>query len=182
MMVTKEVIKEWAKELYEEHADTNGDMFADSTLQALQIMGERAAGLGDPERPQVERMEDGYKITYNGIEYQAKGGFISVMAPQVINGKSLIYDMQKVINRHSLENHSNTPDYALAAFMLQVLVAYGQAVKKRDDFHEAVMSPPFKSGGPVPNNTGCFEDVPVIVTHLTGTPDLTDPNTLKNTF
>jgi hypothetical protein len=154
-----------------------------SLLAHMLTMGEWAAGLSDPDRPQLEKIAGGYKITYNGIDYQAKGGFISVMAPQEVNGKSLAYDIQKVINRHSLENQSNTPDYALSAFILQMLVAFSQAVKQRDAFHEAVMSPAFKSGGFIPSTeTGLFtsEEGPEKI--ITTPPDITDPATFKENF
>lgn len=191
--MTQDKIRERAIQLFEEnhHYMYEGPhpyqvLSRNNGISSLIIMGEWAAGVSDPDRPQIEKIAGGYKITYNGIDYLAKGGFISVMAPHEVNGKSLMYDIQKVINRHSLENHSNTPDYALAGFLLQVLVAYGQAVKRRDEFHEAVMSPPFKSGGPV-YNSQLDKAMPYISEEgperiITTPPDLSDPSTFKNNF
>lgn len=190
--MTREQIEDKAHELFDKHENVDQRdypcLYTTEGISALIEMAEWAAVKIDPDAPKFEKIAGGYKITYSGIDYLAKGGFISVMAPKEVDGKSLVYDMQKVINRHSLENHSNTPDYALAAFLLQVLVAYGQAVKKRDEFHEAVMAPPFKSGGFVQgdaNKGGKFideEGPECIITKLPGTPDLTDPDTLKKSF
>lgn len=44
-------------------------------------------------------------------------------------------DLQDVINRHSLENHSNTPDFILAEYLLNCLQAYRVAIRDRKDWH-----------------------------------------------
>jgi hypothetical protein len=40
--------------------------------------------------------------------------------------------LTELINRHSQENYSNTPDFLLAQFMCMALVAYEETVKVRD--------------------------------------------------
>ena len=41
-------------------------------------------------------------------------------------------ELQAVINRHSKENESDTPDFVLAQFLEACLAAYAQAVQGRD--------------------------------------------------
>lgn len=41
-------------------------------------------------------------------------------------------DLRAVINRHSMEGASNTPDYLLAEYLRDCLTAYGTAVSRRD--------------------------------------------------
>lgn len=40
-------------------------------------------------------------------------------------------ELRKLLNRHSMENRSNTPDYILAAFMLKCLNAFDDAIVTR---------------------------------------------------
>ena len=44
-------------------------------------------------------------------------------------------DLTRLINRHSLENQSDTPDYILAKFMESCLGAYNAAVRSRDAWY-----------------------------------------------
>lgn len=44
---------------------------------------------------------------------------------------SLAEDIRGAINRHSRENVSNTPDFILAAFLLECLEAYEKAIGKK---------------------------------------------------
>ena len=41
-------------------------------------------------------------------------------------------ELAALINRHSLENFSNTPDHVLAEYLTQCLVAYNISVSARD--------------------------------------------------
>lgn len=41
-------------------------------------------------------------------------------------------ELQALINRHSMENQSNTPDFILAAYMMACLQAYTTASHARD--------------------------------------------------
>lgn len=43
-------------------------------------------------------------------------------------------ELEALINRHSVENESNTPDFILAKFMSSSLDAFNQATRDRDDW------------------------------------------------
>lgn len=45
-------------------------------------------------------------------------------------------ELAEVLNRHSVENDSNTPDFILAKFLRGCLGAYAEAVSERDEWHE----------------------------------------------
>ena len=44
-------------------------------------------------------------------------------------------DLEGVINRYSKENGSNTPDFILAEFLTQVLVAWDGAIRSREEWY-----------------------------------------------
>lgn len=44
-------------------------------------------------------------------------------------------ELQELINKHCLENESDSPDFILAEYMLDTLDAYTDAVKKRENWH-----------------------------------------------
>ena len=44
-------------------------------------------------------------------------------------------DIEKVINRHSRENTSHTPDFILSHFLMASLAAFDLAVKDRDEWY-----------------------------------------------
>jgi len=44
-------------------------------------------------------------------------------------------ELMSLINRHSVENGSNTPDYMLAAFLGDILQAFSSVVRQRDEWH-----------------------------------------------
>ena len=44
-------------------------------------------------------------------------------------------ELKALINRHSRENASNTPDHILALFMLASLEAFEQAVQQREQWY-----------------------------------------------
>jgi len=44
-------------------------------------------------------------------------------------------ELVKLINRFSIENESDTPDYILAIYLLNCLKAYNLAVISRDGWH-----------------------------------------------
>lgn len=56
-------------------------------------------------------------------------------------GPSLWDEVQTLLNRHSRENHSNTPDFILAQFLASALEAYEQAVNSRDSWYSISQSP-----------------------------------------
>lgn len=43
-------------------------------------------------------------------------------------------ELKSIINKHSLENQSNTPDFILAKFLSSCLSAYNEAVQKKADW------------------------------------------------
>lgn len=43
-------------------------------------------------------------------------------------------EIQEVLNRHSAENDSDTPDYVLARYLEDCLRAFDFAVRRRDEF------------------------------------------------
>ena len=44
-------------------------------------------------------------------------------------------ELEQLINRHSLENDSNTPDFVLAHFMMNCLFAFNDAVRQRENYY-----------------------------------------------
>jgi hypothetical protein len=50
-------------------------------------------------------------------------------------------EVQAVLNRHSRENNSNTPDFILAQFLASALEAFEQAVNSRDSWYSISQSP-----------------------------------------
>lgn len=48
---------------------------------------------------------------------------------------SLAEEISMVLNRHSAENGSNTPDYILAEYLLGALASWEQATKDRDRWY-----------------------------------------------
>ena len=44
-------------------------------------------------------------------------------------------ELQHLINRHSQENASNTPDFILAQYLAGCLAAWNQAVQQRETWH-----------------------------------------------
>jgi hypothetical protein len=46
---------------------------------------------------------------------------------------SFLLELQQLINKHSKENDSNTPDYILAQYLEDCLRSYAKAIKSRDD-------------------------------------------------
>ena len=41
-------------------------------------------------------------------------------------------ELEVIINKYSMENGSNTPDFILADYLFSCLIAYNKAVVKRD--------------------------------------------------
>ena len=48
---------------------------------------------------------------------------------------SFLDELTNIINRHSMEGASNTPDYILAQYIKDCLRAYERAIKKREVWH-----------------------------------------------
>lgn len=44
-------------------------------------------------------------------------------------------DLKKLINKHSIENDSNTPDFILAKYLRKCLETFNEAVERRDKYN-----------------------------------------------
>ena len=49
--------------------------------------------------------------------------------------RSLEKELAELLNRHSRENNSNTPDYILAQYLLGVLLSFETAVQQRETWY-----------------------------------------------
>lgn len=47
-------------------------------------------------------------------------------------------ELTSLLNKYSVENRSDTPDFILAEYMMNCLAAYSSAVKLRDSWHRRV--------------------------------------------
>ena len=50
------------------------------------------------------------------------------------------HELEQLINKHSLENESGSPDFILAEYLLDALDAYNDAIKKREAWYGRVLS------------------------------------------
>jgi hypothetical protein len=52
-------------------------------------------------------------------------------------GMTIIFrqELEKLINKHGIDNLLNTPDYILANYVIDSLMVYGNATEKRDSWH-----------------------------------------------
>ncbi len=55
---------------------------------------------------------------------------------------SLYQDVKVAINKHSVENRSNTPDFILAQYLMACLNAYESAVNQRDRLTKSAQKTP----------------------------------------
>ena len=55
-------------------------------------------------------------------------------------------DLEALINRHSMESASNTPDWILARFLENCLTVFGVAVQQRETWHGRDGRPSEKTG------------------------------------
>jgi hypothetical protein len=46
-------------------------------------------------------------------------------------------ELKTVLNKHSVENGSNTPDFILATYLIQCLNAWNTATNRRDAFFKS---------------------------------------------
>lgn len=44
-------------------------------------------------------------------------------------------ELEALINKHSLENESNTPDYILTQYLINCLAAFTQATQQRENWY-----------------------------------------------
>ncbi len=64
---------------------------------------------------------------------------------------TLEQELTAVLNRHSAENGSNTPDYILAEYLKGCLAAFDVATRRREDWYGCRHSP---GGVPSPQKEG----------------------------
>lgn len=50
-------------------------------------------------------------------------------------------DLESLLNRHSEENVSNTPDFILAQFLIRCLSAWNEGTRRRDRWYAVTLSP-----------------------------------------
>lgn len=53
-----------------------------------------------------------------------------------LNNSSFLEELEKLINRYSMENGSNTPDFILATYLLSCLAAFNVAVLERNKWYQ----------------------------------------------
>lgn len=51
-------------------------------------------------------------------------------------------ELRALLNRHSRESGSNTPDYILAQYLVMCLAAWEQATNARDEWYEKLVLGP----------------------------------------
>ena len=52
-----------------------------------------------------------------------------------MNKSTFVKELKVLINRHSMENMSNTPDYILVEYLMGCLDAFANTVNTRDRWH-----------------------------------------------
>lgn len=55
--------------------------------------------------------------------------------------RNLQEELTRLLNKHSAENLSNTPDFVLARYLMLVLEAHTWATKRRDEWYDVALSP-----------------------------------------
>jgi len=58
---------------------------------------------------------------------------------------TLKQEIENILNRHSAENGSNTPDYILAQYLMQCLESFDSAVMAREAWYGRATSKSFTS-------------------------------------
>lgn len=51
------------------------------------------------------------------------------------------HELEQLLNKHSCENESNTPDFILAMYLLSCLEAYNKTVKRRAEWYGRMDEP-----------------------------------------
>jgi hypothetical protein len=79
-------------------------------------------------------------------------------------------ELESLINRHSLENDTNTPDFVLAQFLVVCLAAFREGINRRETWHgrEPATGPPRK---PVPADADDATSAGAPLPTLTDSPD-----------
>lgn len=66
-----------------------------------------------------------------------------------MNKESFRHELEDLINKHNMENSSDTPDFMLADYLINCLETFGEIVKRRDKWYdtgnESNANPPLTS-------------------------------------
>lgn len=81
-------------------------------------------------------------MTYEGVSHEHRG---DPPSPPTFE-----QELEAVINRHSQENGSNTPDFILAQFLIGCLAAWNAAVTRRETWYGRDNRGPGGGSGPGP--------------------------------
>lgn len=60
---------------------------------------------------------------------------------------AFLRELAQLINRHSAENLSNTPDFVLARYLMMVLEAHTWATRRRDLWYDVALAPGHRALG-----------------------------------
>jgi hypothetical protein len=94
------------------------------------LIGDTSAVLKFQGSDRGPRLIPNQRVVLRGhlTETPAHGGAI-------IEPKTFEQDLEQLINKHSVENTSNTPDFVLAAYISGCLAAFAEATKGRDCYY-----------------------------------------------
>lgn len=92
-----------------------------------------------------------FPATHCELSIDSPGGYTPVCPAKKENCNWLLYlskkdnefreELEEVINRHSMENGSNTPDFILAEYLHHSLAVFDHAVKRRDKWYGKEQKP-----------------------------------------
>ena len=77
-------------------------------------------------------------------EYRAFGEALTRLVPNTTTSDAqptFTEKLAELINRYSLENNSNTPDFLLAEYMIRSLSTFSSIIRKRDTWHGVHLEP-----------------------------------------
>lgn len=74
-------------------------------------------------------------------------------------------ELRHIINKHSMENGSDTPDFILADYLLGCLENFGQVAKRRDQWYSRDQTPPHNPDPP-PMSGPSAQDVLKDITYM----------------
>lgn len=58
----------------------------------------------------------------------------------IADDKAFVKELAELINRHSVEGRSGTPDFVLAKYLYDTMIAYNRAVRDRAKFHHVPLT------------------------------------------
>lgn len=103
-----------------------------TTQPKLKLFGEDKSG---EQMAPDEMLEQVYKL--QETMYEDAGDI-----PDMVEEKLTFEEaLERLINKHSQENGSNTPDFILSKFMYECLEAFNHAVKQREQWYGVPHSP-----------------------------------------